>query len=88
MPMKPAVPPPAKTPRTRATKAETAKRPRGRPPRKPPSSMIAAKRTADVTEKDSGGEAFDIGGFTDLSDSESEVERRPLKLTPAGRQRK
>jgi len=71
----PTVPAPVKIPRARVAKGETVK--------KRPTSKVATKRTAAMTNNDSWGEGFDIGGFTDLDDSESEVERRPPRPTLA-----
>lgn len=85
IPMIPVVPTPRKTSRIRVTKGEIAKRPRGK--KTPNSSNATTKRAAAVTKNDSGGENFDIDGFTDLDDSESEVEHRPPKPTLV-RQRK
>ena len=82
IPTMPAVPVPVKAPRARVTKGETVKKPRGRPPKGPHNSKATIKRVPTVDVEDSGGENFDIGGFTDL-DSESEVEHRPPKPTPA-----
>jgi len=79
IPTIPVVPAPVKIPRTRVAIGKTVK--------KRPTSKVPTKRAAPVTNNDSGGENFDIGGFTDLDDSESGVERRPLKRTPT-RQRK
>jgi structure-specific endonuclease subunit SLX1 len=76
----PVVPTPAKAPRTRVAKDRTVKRSRN-------SKAITTKRAPPVVEGNSGGETFDIGGFTDQDDSESEAERRTSKLTPF-RQRK
>jgi hypothetical protein len=87
IPIVPMLPIPAKAPRSRVVKGETIKRPRGRPPKKNPSSKVATKRAPVATKSDSGGEKFDVRGFTDLDDSESEVERRTSKPTPV-RQRK
>lgn len=81
----PAVPAPAKAPRTRVARGETTKRPRGRPPKQLPSLEVEGAPTA--IERDSANESFDIGGFTDMDDSESDVERRMKKPTPL-RQRK
>ena len=72
------VPVPAKTPRVRVAKGEAVKRSRGRPPKK---SKATVKRVLAVAGKESGDENFDIGGFTDLEDSESQAERRPPKPT-------
>ena len=83
IPKIPVTPAPTKTPRARVAKGETVKRPRGRPPKKSTRSMAATKRAVAVAKDDSGSENFDINGFTDLDDSESEVERRPPKPTPA-----
>ena len=77
----PLTPVPAKAPRTRVAKGETVKRPRGKPPKKPQNSKGATKRIPVVAGKDSGGENFDIDGFTDLDDSENELECRPPKPT-------
>lgn len=55
----------------------------GRPPKKTPSSAFTTKVASAVTEGDSGCENFDIRGFTDLEDSEEEMERRPPRPTPA-----
>ena len=85
--MIPVVPAPRKIPRAQIVKGGTVKKPPGRPLKKPPSSKVTTKRTATVTNNDSGGENFEISGFTDLDDSESEAERRPPKPTPV-RQRK
>jgi len=87
VPMEPAVPAPRKAPRSRIARDEIVKKPRGRPPKKPPSTKPTIKRAPAMTENISGGENFDIDGFTDLDDSESEVERRLPKPTPV-RQRK
>jgi len=82
VPIIPMAPAPRKTPRSRVARDGTVKKPRGRPPKNPPSTRPTTKRATVVTEDDSGGENFDIGGFTDLDDSEGEVERRPPKPTP------
>lgn len=83
VPMIPVMPVPKKASRVRTATGETAKRPRGRPPKKTPgSAKVVTKRAATVAKDDSEGENFDIGGFTDLDDSESEVERRLPKPTP------
>ena len=82
-----AIPVPVKTPRARVAKGGTVKRPRGKLPKKPPTSKVTTKRVVTVAGKDSAGESFDIGGFTDLDDSESGVERRLPEPTSA-RQRK
>jgi len=79
----PTVPVPVKTRRVRITKGETAKRSRVRSPNKPHNPKNTTKRVPTVAEKDSESEKFDIGGFTDLDDSGSEMERRPPKPTPA-----
>ena len=84
VPTIPVVPVPKKAPRTRVAKGETIKRPRGRPPKKNPSSKATTKRAPAVIKNDSGGENFVIGGFTDLDDSESDVERHLSKPTPFG----
>ena len=73
---------PRKTPRPRAARGETAKRTRGKASKKTPSSKATTKQAAAMAKNDSGGENFDIGGFTDLDGSESEVEPRPPKPTP------
>lgn len=75
--MVPAVPGRVKVPRARVAKDETVKRRPGRPPKtkKPPSSKVTTKRATAAIKTDSPGENFDISGFTDLDDSENEVER-------------
>ena len=83
----PVVPAPRKTPHTRVARDEIVKRPRGRPPKKPTRTRPTTKRATTVTEHDSEGENFDIDGFTDLDDSESEAERRPPKPTPVRRRK-
>ena len=64
----PVVPAPKKTPRVRAAKGGTVKEPRSKLPKKPPRPKTATKRAATTTKNDSGGENFDIDGFTDLDD--------------------
>ena len=83
----PVVPSLRKKPRARVARDGIVKQSRGRPPKKPSSAKPTTKRATALTETNSGGENFDIDGFTDLDDSESEVERRPPKPTPV-RQRK
>lgn len=65
----PVEPTPVKTPRARVAKGKTAKRSQR-------SKTMVTKRAPPVVENDSGGEDFDIRGFTDLDDSESDLERR------------
>jgi hypothetical protein len=77
----PTIPVPAKMPRVRAKGGETVKRLRGRLPKKFDNSRTA-KRVPAVAGKESETENFDIGGFTDLDDSGSEMERRPPKSIP------
>ena len=86
-PTKPVKPAPGKTPRARIAKDVTVMKPPGRPPKKPPRSKVTTRRTAAVPKSNSGSENFDIGGFTDLDDSESEVEHPPPRSTTV-RQRK
>lgn len=78
---------PAKPPHVRIMEDEVVKRSRGRPPKKRITSDVGIKRAAVVAGKDSEDENFDIGGFTDLDDSDSEMELRPPKPTLA-KQRK
>ena len=87
VPATPVVPAPRKTPRARVARDEIVKKPRGRPPKKPSSTKPTIKRAAAVAKNNSGGENFDIGGFTDLDDSESDAECLLPKPTPV-RQRK
>ena len=70
IPRIPAAPTTVKPHRTRVAKGKAVKRPQN-------SKVTTTKRVPLVIGSDSGGENFDIGGFTDLDDSESEVERRP-----------
>ena len=87
VPMVPVAPAPRKAPHARVARDEIVKKPRGNPSKKPLSTKPTVRRATAVTENDSGGENFDIDGFTDLDDSESEVGCRLPKPTPA-RQRK
>jgi len=81
IPTIPVVPTLTKKPRAQVGKGETVKRPRGRSPKKPSCRKATTKRAVAASESDSGGENFDISGFTDLDDSESEVGHRPQKPT-------
>ena len=71
----PVAPTPVKAPRIRVARGKRVKRSQT-------SKAITTKRAPPVVESDSGSENFDIGGFTDLDDSENEAERRSSKLTP------
>ena len=68
VPMIPVILAPRKTTRVRVAKGETVKKPRSKLLKKPPSSKPTTKRAAAVAGNDSGGENFDIDGFTDLDD--------------------
>lgn len=81
IPTMPVMPAPVKPPRVRIMEGEAVKRPRGRPSKKHIASNVTIKRAAVVAGNGSEGENFDIGGFTDLDDSGSEMEHRPPKPT-------
>ena len=77
------MPTPVKSPRARIMEDEAIKRPRGRPPKKRIAPNITGKRADVAAGKDSEDENFDIGGYTDLDNSDSGVEHRPPKPTLA-----
>ena len=68
------VPIPVKAPRHKVARVTTIKKPRS-------SKDTATQRVPPAIESDSGGENFDIGGFSGLDDSGSEGGRPPLKPT-------
>lgn len=83
IPAVPVMPTPVKSLRARIMEGEAVKKPRGRPPKKritPESFPAATSARLTVAFED---ENFDIGGYTDLDNSGSEVEHRPSKPTLA-----
>lgn len=64
-------------------KAPRARVVRGGKVKRPQNSRTVLNHRESALGDDLGGEDFDIGGFTDLDSSKSEVERRPLKPPPA-----